>query len=196
MRFGRLARISGSRAAVQLHDISLFPSPCTYPYRIDLELAMEDLNAVLSRLGHLNLSDQVDDIQPTNGVGASCDVFAAHLKNVNNHGTYRTKVTVKKLRVSDFQRDLIVKVRIPLVAVMLLIISGLQKIDRELRAWSGLGHRNLLPLLGFSWENGELYLVSERMEKGSLHDYLPYLTQELDVVNMVRCGLQGLLNDF
>lgn len=158
---------------------------------------MEDLNAVLSRLGHLNLSDQVDDIQPTNGVGASCDVFAAHLKNVDNHGTYRTKVTVKKLRVSDVQREQIVKVRFPLVVrVLLLLIFGLQKIDRELRAWSGLEHRNLLPLLGFSWENGELYLVSERMEKGSLHDYLPYLTQEVVVVNMVRCGLQGLLNDF
>lgn len=44
----------------------------------------------------------------------------------------------------------------------------------------------MLPLLGFYLEDGEFpLLVSEWMEKGTLHDYMPNLGRGLVVVEMV-----------
>ncbi|KLO11503.1 kinase-like protein [Schizopora paradoxa] len=120
---------------------------------------MGDLSGVLAKLDHLNLSGRIDDIQPTNGgasAGASCDESTARLEAGNP-----TKVTIKKLRISSVQEDIAVK-----------------KIERDLRTWSDLRHRNILPLLGYFWEAGELHLATECMERGTLHEYIPNLKQK------------------
>lgn len=51
--------------------------------------------------------------------------------------------------------------------------------------WARLEHKNVLPLLGFFLEGGEFpHLISEWMVKGTLHDYKPYLGDDM-VVAMV-----------
>ena len=79
---------------------------------------MADLNAVLSKLHHLNLSGTVDDIQPTNeasSVGASRDEFTARLKYDNT-----TTITVRKLRISSDHGDMLVKVRVSWVELVIV----------------------------------------------------------------------------
>lgn len=68
---------------------------------------MEHLSVILSKLAHLNLSGQIEDIQPTaKGLGASCDVFTGFWRTGNK------KVAVKKLRIFLSKEELVGKVRI------------------------------------------------------------------------------------
>ncbi len=68
---------------------------------------MEHLHAILSKLAHLDLSGQIEDIQSTaKGLGASCDVFTGYWRAGNK------RVAVKKLRIFLTKEDQVVKVRI------------------------------------------------------------------------------------
>ncbi len=54
---------------------------------------------------------------------------------------------------------------------MIRIFAVKQNFARELRVWARLGHPNVLSLLGYA-KDENYYIVSERMEKGSLRQYL------------------------
>ncbi|KAJ4715841.1 Protein kinase [Melia azedarach] len=61
------------------------------------------------------------------------------------------------------------------IAVRILTTERLQKSQEwqsEINYWGRLSHPNVLRLLGYCWEDGHLYLVSEFMMKGSLWDHL------------------------
>ncbi len=68
---------------------------------------MDHLSVILSKLAHLDLSGQIEDIQPTaKGLGASCDVFTGYW------GAGNKTVAVKKLRIFLSKEDQVVKVRV------------------------------------------------------------------------------------
>ncbi len=88
--------------------------PSFTPYLVFLAMM-----AVFSKLAHLDLSEQIYDIQPiSNGLGTSCDMFTAYLRPGN------TKVAVKRLRVLLTEGDNInINVRNLLAAILLLFNS-------------------------------------------------------------------------
>jgi len=68
-----------------------------------------------------------------------------------------------------------------------------KKFAREVYIWSKLKHKNVLPLVGFFLEGGEIpHFVSEWMEKGTLHDYMPNLGRGMEIVEMVLGIASGL----
>ncbi|KLO13867.1 kinase-like protein [Schizopora paradoxa] len=113
---------------------------------------MDRLARILAALSHLSLEGKIVQRQPyASGLGGSCDVYTAwSLK-------HEKKVAVKQIR-AFLRKD----------------SSLAKKLAKEIRIWSKLEHDNVLPLLGYFTEgNGVMpSLVSEWMEKGTLHDFM------------------------
>ncbi|KLO12884.1 kinase-like protein [Schizopora paradoxa] len=132
---------------------------------------MEDFAAIFRKLPHLDLTGQIEDIEPVaSGLGPSCEVFKGHWKDG------KKTVAVKRLRVFLKKEKRVVK-----------------KLAREVYIWSKLKHKNVLPLLGCFLEGDEFpNLVSEWMVKGTLYDYMPNLPRGVWTVEMA-CGIaEGL----
>ncbi|KLO13875.1 kinase-like protein [Schizopora paradoxa] len=113
---------------------------------------MERLSNILAGLSHLNLEGKIVEKQPhASGLGGSCDVYTAWSVE---HGK---KVAVKQIR-TFLKKD-------PAFA---------KKLAKEILIWSKLVHENILPLLGYFAEGNDVMpsLVSEWMEKGTLHDFM------------------------
>lgn len=69
---------------------------------------MERLKEILEKLAHLDLSDDVLDIQPfANVLGGSCEVFVARSKRHEGK-----KVAVKRIRVFLTTDEALAKVRL------------------------------------------------------------------------------------
>lgn len=72
---------------------------------------MSQISEILTKLAHLNLDGQIEDIQPSvKGVGASCDVFIGYYRARDK------KVAVKKLRIFLSKEEQVLKVRAPLMS--------------------------------------------------------------------------------
>ncbi|KLO16775.1 kinase-like protein, partial [Schizopora paradoxa] len=132
---------------------------------------MDRLDGLLAKLRDINLSGEIADVRPVfKGFGASCDVFVGFCRPI------RKKVAVKRLRVFMSREEEFAK-----------------RFFKELYIWSKLDHPNVLPLLGYFIEDGELpNLVSEWMERGTLHDYMKNVVsndQKLAMVIGIASGL-------
>lgn len=66
-----------------------------------------------------------------------------------------------------------------------------QKLAKEMKIWSTLQHKNVLPLLGYVIEDGKLpNLISEWMVDGSLFEYLKFISSGTE--SLFMAGLQSM----
>ncbi|KLO13891.1 kinase-like protein [Schizopora paradoxa] len=113
---------------------------------------MDPLEKILSGLSNLNLDGKIVRKQPhASGLGGSCDVYSAWSKK------HHKKVAVKQIR-AYLRKDR----------------NLAKKLAAEIRIWARLDHEFVLPLLGFFVEGENMMpaLISEWMERGTLHDIM------------------------
>ncbi|ELU44144.1 Pkinase domain-containing protein [Rhizoctonia solani AG-1 IA] len=89
-----------------------------------------------------------------------------------------TKTAVKCLRIFDSPMDKRINENLKLAA-------------REIYAWSRCQHRNVVPLLGFTFFRGQIAMISPWMENGPLPQYL----QREKKVDRFEVGLEYLHED-
>jgi len=114
---------------------------------------------------------QIDDIQPIpKGVGVTCDVFVGYWR------VGQKQVAIKKLRVFLSKKE-----------------DTAKTLAKEMKIWSALQHRNVLPLLGFFIQGGEFpNFISEWMVNGSLFDYLKIFSGGIESFSMISGIASGL----
>ncbi|KAL5513537.1 hypothetical protein ACEPAH_3936 [Sanghuangporus vaninii] len=127
---------------------------------------------MLSNRPHLNLSAEIQFDEPVlKAHGGFCDVFQGRWIS---QGVCIYKVAIKRLRVHiqtdrDFAKQLV----------------------KEIRVWSGLYHRNVLPLLGYVIEGEYPSLISEWMENGTVSRYMRE-HPKTDLLQMILGIARGL----
>ncbi|KLO07120.1 kinase-like protein [Schizopora paradoxa] len=121
------------------------------------------LSRILNKLIHLDLSDDVTvDNRSVPAQGGYADVYIGQSRR------YGRKVAVKRLRLHVGGNWDVVK-----------------NFAKEIRIWSELNHKNVLPLLGYMIEGNYMSLVSEWMERGSLRSCMPKLsTRDLFIMSI------------
>ncbi|KAL5492783.1 hypothetical protein ACEPAI_4231 [Sanghuangporus weigelae] len=131
------------------------------------------LRTMLSNRPHLNLSDEIQFGKPVlKAHGGFCDVFQGRWIS---QGVCIYKVAIKRLRVHiQTDRDFA------------------KQLAKEIRVWSGLYHRNILPLLGYVIEGEYPSLISEWMENGTVSRYIQEhpKTDLLHVILGIARGLE------
>ncbi|KAL5480710.1 hypothetical protein ACEPAI_9650 [Sanghuangporus weigelae] len=127
---------------------------------------------VLNWLSHLDLSSSVlfkeEDFVSGGGYG---DVFKGHITLTDQT---KVKVAIKRLRF--YMREDI-----------------LSLFEKEIYVWSKLRHKNILPLIGYAFSNGNGYplLVSEWMDNGSAWTYVQQ-KPDCNLLHIVIGIAQGL----
>lgn len=125
---------------------------------------------VLQRLEGLDLSHRVHDVKLVAG-GAFSDVAYGWLDGLEGPG-HRLKIAVKRMR---FHRQTI---NMKLVSYPLSPRSSqlirIQLFEKEIYVWSKLRHKNILPLVGYAFdeESGCPLLISTWMERGTAWNYV------------------------
>ncbi|KLO06091.1 kinase-like protein [Schizopora paradoxa] len=130
---------------------------------------MDLLAGILASLLHLNLKGKIIQKQPyASALGGSCDVYTAWSVK------HKKKVAVKQIRIF-LKKD-------PYLA---------KRLAKEIRIWSKLEHKNIVPLLGYFVEGrGRMpSLVSEWMEKGTLFDFMKLLPRGGSATSIILRGV-------
>lgn len=146
-------------------------------------VSYEPLEKILSDLSALNLEGKIVRKQPhASGLGGSCDVYSAWSKKHNK------KVAVKQIRAYLKKDRSLAKVRLINSSNTRIDVIE-QKLASEIRIWAKLNHEFVLPLLGFFVEGENMMpaLISEWMERGTLHDIMRTFPRGgIDALIMVR----------
>ncbi|THH07806.1 hypothetical protein EW145_g3134 [Phellinidium pouzarii] len=122
---------------------------------------MDELHSMLANLQHLNLADQIQYDSPA----------------LKAHGGYCDVFEGRYFRYGE--------------CLYKVAIKRLRLLAKEIRVWSKLGHRNILPLLGYLVEGEYPSLISEWMENGTVSTYINE-HPECDVLHMTLGIAEGI----
>ncbi|KAL5519856.1 hypothetical protein ACEPAG_1516 [Sanghuangporus baumii] len=146
------------------------------------DAASTPLQRILSELPHMNLTGRIyDEERIKEARGGYADVFIGYVsseclryRSTVHSGQGKVKVAIKRLQI-----------RLDRSA------RFARWIEREMKIWSQLDHRNILPFLGYMFEKDWPALISEWMDLGTLRNFMESHSK-IDIVSLARGIAEGM----